>query len=87
MKEERYTTTDLRVVLAEDWFIYTVSITSGLMYFYNTEMWLEWGHPNVDTAKEVDQMIPFAIHHLPSPLLDDNKIQLTEKQFEEGYYK
>lgn len=39
----RYVDEGLRVVLAEDWFIYVVRESDNLMFQYITEIWPEWG--------------------------------------------
>src|SRR5208282_4584357 len=87
--ETKYTAPGLRVVLAEDWFIYVMDETTEHMWVYNTEMWYEWGEiPNAfgeDTTKPqptVDVMIPYAKGHTPEPLMKDDGQQLTLQEFE-----
>jgi hypothetical protein len=85
----QYTAPGLRVVLAEDWFIYVTDETTEHMWVYNTEMWYEWGEiPNAfgeDTTKPqptVEAMIPYAKGHTPKPVMKDNGQQLTLQEFQ-----
>jgi len=85
----QYAAPGLRVVLAEDWFIYVTDETTEHMWVYNTEMWYEWGEiPNAfgeDTTKPqptVEAMIPYAKGHTPQPVMKDDGQQLTLQEFE-----
>ncbi len=89
--EPRYTDEGLRVVLAEDWYIYVVRESDGLMFQYDTELWLEWGEvcercyiqadgpcPQKHTVAD---LIPLAHDHTPRPLNSDSGTQLTIQEF------
>jgi len=81
-----HTDEGLRVVLAEDWFIYVVRESDNLMFQYVTECWPEWA--DVDPAGlgcsdhlTVHAMIPFAHKHIPSPVRRDCGEHMTLEQF------
>ena len=67
--EQRYDYVDegIRVVHVEDWFIYVVRESDQQMFFYNTELWVEWlttpsrcDHPARFTgAPNLDKLGPF----------------------------
>lgn len=63
---QQYVDEGLRVLLAEDWFIYVVREADNLVFVYNTELWYEW--LDVPEGATVAAMIPFAHDHTPSPL-------------------
>ena len=64
-----YTDEGLRVLLAEDFYIYVLNESDGLIYVYCTEMWPSW----LEASPVFDQppvlaMIPFAHHYTPERL-------------------
>ncbi|HLJ26607.1 MAG TPA: hypothetical protein VKY85_07840 [Candidatus Angelobacter sp.] len=65
-----YTDEGLRVLLAEDWFIYVVNEADGLVWIYNTELWPEWTDDAVPNFEEppIIAMVPFAHRHQPQRL-------------------
>lgn len=99
MNSAQYTDEGLRVVLAEDWFIYVVRESDNLMFQYITEMWLEWGdvcahcylgEQSTCTAKPgghtVADLIPYAHDYTPRPILSDSGIHMTLEKFLAGDY-
>jgi hypothetical protein len=68
----QYTDEGLRVLLAEDYFIYVVRESDGLIFSYITEMWQEWLDLGMNEKGEdngpVSKLIPFAHRYTPRPL-------------------
>lgn len=58
-----YVDEGLRVLLAEDSFIYVVNESDDLVYCYESECWPEWSR-----ARTVAELIPFAHNYQPSRL-------------------
>lgn len=88
----RYTDEGLRVVLAEDWYIYVVRESDGLMFQYVTEMWPEWGDvcercylsladEPCDTKHTVADLIPYAHEYTPKPIRSDSGVHMTLEKF------
>jgi hypothetical protein len=69
---KQYTDEGLRVLLAEDYFIYVVRESDGLIFSYVTEMWEEWLNFGTNEKGEdngpVSKLIPFAHRYTPRPL-------------------
>jgi hypothetical protein len=67
----QYVDIGLRLLLAEDFFLYVLNEANDRVYFYQTELWYEWlevaEHPSDERATVAD-LIPYAHKYRPSPL-------------------
>jgi hypothetical protein len=76
----------LCIVLAEDWFLYCED-QDGLMWSFNTELWLEWAdfrEAYLGNGEGPYQMAAFAWQHEPQPCTDDKGNQINRRQFDAG---
>lgn len=75
----KYVDEGLRVVLADDWFIWVVDESTGLVWNYVTELWPEW--LDVPEGAPITAMIPHAHNYRPRPELSAAGEHMTLERF------